>query len=315
LAETLSSHNKAATLREAGAAGKKHGIERAYQADYSISEVLVEYWILRDVVFHSIEEKDQVPISARSLVLAAVDEGIRKAVEEFAAAKSRILEQSNRDLEHFATVAAHDLKSPLATITGYLELISDGAENKLDEPHISYIKTVRRSAAQMSVMIDRLLDYSSVGREHAPFKTLDLNEIVERTQANIMNLIEKTKASIHVGELPTVSGEATLLSMVMQNLLSNAIKFKSADPPVISIQAQEDSGYWIISIADNGIGFDPRHGENIFSLFKQIHHTRKSQGLGVGLAITKKIIELHGGRIWAKSAPGEGSTFYFSLPQ
>ena len=314
LADTLSAVDKIATLKEAGEVGKKHGEDRAFQSNYNVSEVLIEYWILRSVIFETLERDKPIPVTARDLVLIAVDEGIRCAVEEFAEDRTRMLEQSNRDLEHFAAVAAHDLKSPLSTISGYLEVIQEGVENKVDEDLIGYIKTTKRAAAQMSVMIDRLLDYSSVGKQNIPFAKVDMREVVEEAERNLKSAIQKSKAQFMIGILPTVMGESSLLVMLMQNLLSNAIKFRDENIPEIAISAEQKGHFWIFAVKDNGIGFEPKQAENIFAIFKQFHQPQKYQGFGIGLATARKVVELHGGQIWAESKPGVGSTFYFSLP-
>jgi signal transduction histidine kinase len=315
LADALAAENKTETLIVAGKVGRKHGEERARQSNYNISEVLVEYWLLRTAIFEVLESEAPIPLTARNLVLIAVDEGIRQAVEEFAEERTRTLEQSNRDLEHFAAVAAHDLKAPLSTISGYLELISEGAENKVDEDVIGYLKTTRRAAAQMSVMIDRLLEYSSIGKKMEAFTPIEVSKVLEQVLENLQAVIQKSKAEIVFGKLPVVNGEFSLLGMLFQNLISNAIKFKDSQPPHVTISVKETERAWIFSIADNGIGFDPKQADNLFSLFKQFHQPLNHQGFGIGLATARKVVEIHGGQIWAESEPGRGAVFSFSIPK
>jgi light-regulated signal transduction histidine kinase (bacteriophytochrome) len=243
-----------------------------------------------------------------------LDEGIQKAIEQFSTVRSRALIQSNRDLEYFAAIAAHDLKAPLATISGYMELLDENLQNKISFEDAQYIKTIKKSTAQMTVLIDRLLEYSSIGRKVEPFAPLFVSEVVQRATDNLRELITSTSAKVIFKDVPQVTGEISLLTQLFQNLINNAIKFR--DPkrvPEIRIEVTEHDSEWIFSVRDNGIGFKPEDKEHIFSLFKKSHSLQTQTGYGIGLATARKVVELHGGKIWAESEPGIGSTFYFTI--
>lgn len=316
LVSNISTRSSSASVAEAGRIGKLHGHQRAGLTDYSFSQVLVEYRILRQVIFEVLEQELQVQ-DVRDIILNSLDEGIEKAIEQFSSVRSEELKRSNRDLEHFASIAAHDLKSPLATIIGFTELLEDSLHGKIEVQEVEFIQAIKRSSARMTLLIDRLLEYSSVGREHKEFASVVLSQIVKEVSENLKASIETAKATVYIdSELPTVKGDASLLAQVFQNLLSNALKFR--DPirkTEIHINGQLKEDHWLISIRDNGIGFDPKENENIFSLFKRLDGIKLQTGSGIGLATVRKVIEIHGGTVWAESQLGVGSTFYFTLPK
>lgn len=296
--------------------GKQHGEQRATLLDYSFPQMLLEYRILRQVIFEVLEE-EEIRISAvRNVILDVLDEGIEKAIDQFSYIRSEELNRSNRDLLHFAAIAAHDLKSPLATIAGFTELLDSGLRGKIGIDETEYIQAIKRSSARMTLLIDRLLQYSSVGHEVKPFESVLSSRIVEDVIENLKTFIEKSNAEVRVADLPVVWGDISLLSQLFQNFINNAIKFcDSSRRPEIYIDVQEDGPCWIFSIRDNGIGFDPENKENIFSLFKQLSGNGVQGGSGIGLATARKVVELHGGKVWAESQPGVGSTFFFTLPK
>lgn len=316
LVTSISLKSTHADIEETAKIGKDHGKQRARLRDYTFSQVLHEYRILRQVIFEVLEEEHLQVSDVRDIILNVLDEGIEKAIDQFSSIRTEELNRSNRDLEHFASIAAHDLKSPLATIAGYSELLEESLQGKLEIRQIQYLQGIQRSSARMTLLIDRLLEYSSVGRELKPFEFISANQILTNVVESLKTILETSKAQIHFSDLPVVFGDISLLSQVFQNFINNSVKF--CDPeiaPEIHVDAKEDGDNWLFSIRDNGVGFDQKEKENIFSLFKRLDITKEQTGSGIGLATTRKVVELHGGRVWAESQLGEGSTFYFTLPK
>lgn len=301
---------------EAGKIGKEHGEQRAGLLDYTFSQVLLEYRILRQVIFEVLEEEKLQISDVRDIILDVLDSGIEKAIDQFSYIRSEELKRSNRDLEHFAAIAAHDLKSPLATITGFAELLDESLQGKIGIEEIEYLRAIRRSSARMTLLIDRLLEYSSVGREVKPFESVSINQVAVNVMENLRTVIVSSQAKVHFDKLPVAFGDRSLLSQLFQNFISNALKFRDPNrAPEIYIDAKEEGQSWLFSIQDNGIGFDPKDKENIFSLFKRLDSVKAQSGSGIGLATARKVVELHGGRVWAESRPGAGSIFFFTLPK
>lgn len=314
LVANLSMGAERSDFEVAGDIGVKHGRQRAALVDYSVSQVLLEYRVLRQVIFQTLEEENIPTVEVRDVILNVLDEGIEKAITQFSSVRSSELEQSNRDLEHFAAIAAHDLKSPLATISGYMEILEDDLHEKIDEQDATYIKTIKRSAAEMTVLIDRLLEYAGIDRKTAAFTTVNLNDVASHSIENLKGLIDSANAQVSFSELPEVKGDISLLTQLFQNLINNAIKFRADNrTPVIRIDVKEEYDQWVFSFKDNGIGFKPENKDNIFSLFKKVHSLKAHKGQGIGLATARKVVEIHSGRIWAESQVGIGSTFYFTL--
>lgn len=314
LVMNLTMGNEDLDFEIAGNIGIRHGQQRAALLEYSISQVLLEYRILRQVIFRTLEEENFTSSNSRNIILNVLDEGIQKAITQFSSVRSIELEQSNRDLEHFALIAAHDLKSPLATISGYMEILEEDLYNKIDQEDIAYIKTIKRSAAQMTVLIDRLLEYASIGRKNAEFTTVKMNDVFSRSIENLKGVIDSTNAKVTCSELPEVKGDISLLTQLFQNLINNALKFRSENrTPEVRIDVKEEADHWVFSVKDNGIGFKAEDKENIFGLFKKMHSQKAHKGQGIGLATARKVVEIHSGQIWAESQIDVGSTFYFSL--
>jgi two-component system sensor histidine kinase/response regulator len=233
------------------------------------------------------------------------DELSRQAVE---------LRRSNEDLQQFAYVASHDLQEPLRTVINYAQLLSRRYQGKLDANADEFIDYVRAGATQMQELITDLLAFSQVQTKGQPFAMTDCEEVLARVLLGLQAQIEETRAVVTHDLLPTVFADATQLGQVLQNLLSNALKFHGKQPPRVHVSAQSDGKQWVFAVRDQGIGLDPQFAERIFVIFQRLHSRSEFPGTGIGLAICKKIIERHGGRIWVKSEPGTGSTFYFTLP-
>jgi len=224
------------------------------------------------------------------------------------------LKRSNRELEQFAYVVSHDLKEPLRMITSYTQLLAEEHQGKLGENADLYINYVVGGAKRMRQLIDDLLEYSRVGRRQEPSEQVDLRKLLDQILWDLNSAIHDAGARVEVGELPHISGNRTLLRQLFQNLIGNAIKFRGSEPPVVTVRCTGDDSFWQFTVADNGIGIDPRHLDRIFEVFQRLHTRDEYPGTGIGLAICRKIVEQNGGTIVAESTPGKGTTFRFTWP-
>ncbi|MEZ2239032.1 ATP-binding protein [Microcoleus sp.] len=272
-----------------------------------------------------LHEKNQIlqqEISTRCAVEKTLQEqnlllqkeiGNRQRVESALLKSNQELARSNAELEQFAYVASHDLQAPLATIASYAQLLEKRYQEQLDSQANKFIGNIVQGCTRMQALIDDLLEYSRVGRSQKPFKPTNCNQVLEQALANLQGVIRDTQAVVSYGELPVVNGEISQLVQLFQNLVGNAIKYRKNEPPAISISVCKQHDHWLFSVADNGIGIARQHQERIFQIFQRLHTQKEYSGTGIGLAICQKIVELHGGRIWINSEPGQGSTFYFTL--
>lgn len=299
-----------------------HGEQRAQLTGYFLPQLFQEFSILRAVITEDLHKTGLLSYEVGAIINEAVDAAISLAATEFADVHQirlkRALEKaeaSNLDLEHFAAIAAHDLKSPLATISSYLDLLTEETKDVLGEEPLKYINVMQKASERMRRLIDRLLYYARLTKPEKPFQPVDLNEILSHVLQNLHESITKTHAKILIPVLPTVSGDAHLLTQLFQNLIANSIKFHGASPPHIQIEFKRQDHTYLFSLQDRGIGFNPKDKENIFTLYKKLQDASDTPGAGIGLATCRKVIELHGGQIWAESQPGKGSTFHFTLPQ
>ncbi len=239
--------------------------------------------------------------------LRRANEGLAQAADELA--------RSNKDLEQFAYVASHDLQEPLRMVTGFLQLLRDRYKEQLDAKAQEYISFSVDGANRMSNLIKDLLDYSRAGAKEMEKAAVDLSAVAKYIQANLRATIAESDAVITVDPLPTVVADLGQMRQLLQNLVANAIKFRlEGRRPEIRISARRDGAHWVFQVKDNGIGIPPAQRDRIFVIFQRLHAREKYAGTGIGLAICKKIVERHGGRIWVESQPQEGSTFFFTLP-
>jgi light-regulated signal transduction histidine kinase (bacteriophytochrome) len=199
-------------------------------------------------------------------------------------------------------------------VTGYLQLIEQRYRAKLDADADEFIRFAVDGANRMQQLIEDLLSFSRVGTRGGEFGPTDCDDVIERVVSNLQRLIDETKATVVHGPLPRVRADATQLMQLFQNLIGNAIKFRSERPCEVAITAQRADGEWRFSVSDNGIGIEPQYFDRIFVIFQRLHSRDLYSGTGIGLAICKRIVERHGGRLWVESELGKGSTFHFTLP-
>jgi signal transduction histidine kinase len=224
------------------------------------------------------------------------------------------LERSNVELQQFAYVASHDLQEPLRMITGYTNLLAKRYKGKLDASADEFIGFAADGANRMRVLINDLLTYSQVQSQRKKPAPIDCELVLSHTLMGLRMAIQESAVKIFHDPLPTVVGDETQLTQLFQNLIGNAIKFRSGDAPMVHIGCERREYDWLFSVRDNGIGIDPQHAERIFVIFQRLHQREEYPGTGIGLAVCKRIVERHGGRIWTKSQVAKGSTFYFTLP-
>jgi light-regulated signal transduction histidine kinase (bacteriophytochrome) len=234
------------------------------------------------------------------------DEQLKRTMEE--------LKRSNMELEQFAYVASHDLQEPLRMVSSFTQLLEKQYKDKLDEHALDYINYAVDGAKRMQLLINDLLSYSRVNSKGGKFEEVDLEKVLDETLSNLELTIEENQAFITRESLPKINANYRQMIQLFQNLIGNALKYRSKETPQIQISTQKEDNQWIFSVEDNGIGIDPKYADRIFMIFKRLHTNEEYEGTGIGLAITKRIIERHGGNIWVESETGKGSTFYFTIP-
>jgi PAS domain S-box-containing protein len=239
----------------------------------------------------------------------------RKA-QEAVKQKSKELERSNKELEQFAYAASHDLQEPLRSVIAYLQIIERRYKDKLDADAGEFIQRSVDGAVRMRTLINDLLSYSRAGTMDIEFNKVDSGHVVHVALDNLHKLIEENKGSVvFETPMPVVAGSDLQLTLLFQNLISNGIKYKNEKPPRVSIAAEETDSYWQFSVKDNGMGIREEDLDRIFQIFQRLHTRVEFAGTGIGLALCKKIVQRHGGKMWVKSEPGKGSTFYFTIPK
>jgi light-regulated signal transduction histidine kinase (bacteriophytochrome) len=240
---------------------------------------------------------------------------VRKLAEEDLQKALSELERSNRELEQFAYVASHDLQEPLRMVASYVRLLEKKYRGQLDEKADQYIHFAVDGALRMQKLIEGLLAYARIGRG-GEFMPVDTNDVVSQVVSDLSESLQESRAVITKDDLPTVTGDETQLIHLFQNLIRNAVKFRKPEvPPQVHVSAKKEGKEWVFSVRDNGVGIDQAYAERIFLIFQRLHTREEYPGTGIGLALCKKIVERHHGRIWVESAPGEGATFFFTIPE
>lgn len=277
------------------------------------------------ILGQSMEGLEKGDLAARARVVSMDEIGelagsFNKMAETIQASSIRLkyaigeVKRTNYELEQFAYVASHDLQEPLRAVAGYIRILEKKYGTSLDDTARGYINSAIKGAERMRSLINDLLNFSRVSTGKEDLKTVDLNEAVNAAIAGIKLLVEETGTKIEIQKLPAVTGDFSLLVQLFVNLLTNAIKFRRADlAPVITISANPENEHVVISVKDNGIGIDPRYFDRIFVIFQRLNSTASYQGNGIGLALCKRIVQRHRGKIWLESEEGKGADFKFTL--
>lgn len=254
----------------------------------------------RMVVVNDITQRNRYDRELRQL-----NDDLARRADELAA--------SNAELERFAYIASHDLQEPLRMVSSFLQLLQKKYSGQMDARADQYIHYAVDGAERMEALIMDLLEYSRVGTGKEGFGWVDTAAVMSEVGEIFREKIVAARARIEIGGLPTVWGDKVQLTQLLQNLLSNALKYHSGEPPLIRIRAEGENGHWQFAVEDNGIGIDPLFFEKIFIIFQRLHNRNDYSGTGIGLAVCKKIVERHGGKIWVESDQHSGSTFYFTI--
>ncbi|MDA1138354.1 MAG: CHASE domain-containing protein [Planctomycetota bacterium] len=238
--------------------------------------------------------------------------------------RNRELARSNESLSQFAYVASHDLQEPLRAVHGYAEILSGRYSKQLDEKAKVFIGNILDGVDRMKTLISGLLNYSRIGGVQEPFTKFETSELIEQVSRELEVSIKESGAEVIHNGLPSLIAERTQLGQLFQNLVSNGIKFRNSGRPVVEVSAvrSENASYsvetlppgWVFSVRDNGIGIEPQYLDSVFIIFKRLHTRTDYRGTGIGLAICKRVVEYHNGRIWVESVPGQGTTFFFDIP-
>jgi len=238
--------------------------------------------------------------------------GMREETEHLLLALNEELLRSNKDLESFAYAASHDLQEPLRMVISFTQMLEKYYKDKLDETGLEYIHYASEGAKRMYDLLNGLLDYSRIHKKGKAFNVVDINQVLNTVIKNLSFKIEEREAVIKIRRMPVVVADESQMIQLFQNLIANSIKF-STNTPRIDVSCRSDNNHHIFSVKDNGIGIEPQYFDKIFQIFQRLHVRRKYEGTGIGLAICKRIVEHHGGKIWVKSEQCSGSTFIFTI--
>ncbi|MBM4258270.1 MAG: hypothetical protein FJ147_20540 [Deltaproteobacteria bacterium] len=266
-------------------------------------------WLMMRVLPYETKNKEFAGV-----VMTFTDVSRIKQKEEELSQFTASLERSNQDLQQFAYVVSHDLQEPLRMVSSYCRLLQDRYRGQLDTHGNEFLAYAMDGATRMQGLIDGLLSYSRIHSRGKPLIAVACAIVVQQALSNLKVAIEEARATITMDTLPTVRGDAAQLLQLFQNLLSNAIKFRGHASPVVHIDAMQHNDMWRFAIRDNGIGISQTDTTDIFGIFRRLHTRQEYAGSGLGLAMCKRIVERHEGKIWVESHVGQGSTFFFTLP-
>ena len=264
------------------------------------------------VIFQEMGQRRRAEEEVRSLNVDLEQRVANRTAE--LAERAKDLARSNGELQQFAYVASHDLQEPLRMVASFTQLLAKRYSEKLDDDAREFINYAVDGAKRMQTLISDLLSYSRVGTQGKAFELVHCDAVLDRVLKSLQLAIEDTGAVITREPLPAVAGDSIQLTQLFQNLLTNAIKFHGKKRPLVQISTENNGSMWKIAVRDNGIGISPEHADRIFVIFQRLHTKTEYPGTGIGLAICKKIVERHGGRIWVEASPEGGSTFFFTIP-
>jgi PAS domain S-box-containing protein len=284
--------------------------KRQKNVDFDFDSPTFGHQFLSSMFVPEFDEQGQV----NSILAITRDITARRDVEEALKQTTQNLARSNKDLEQFAYVVSHDLQEPLRQVTGFVQLLARRYGDSLDPEAQEYMSFIEDGATRMRGLILDLLAYSRVTSAGQNIAPTDAGKALATAIQNLAGSINETGAVITSDALPVINADPVQLAQVFQNLIGNAIKFRGDKTPEIHVGVRQEKKIWLFSVSDNGIGFSSEFADKIFQLFQRLHTRDRYAGTGIGLSICKRVIERHGGKIWAKSTPGEGSTFYFTLP-
>ncbi len=283
---------------------RREGVIRDHEARFRMKSGEIRVMLRSAEVIHLGEERCIISVTRDITERKEAEEKLRTLAEE--------LERRNRELEQFAYVVSHDLRAPLVTVASYLRLLMRRIRGRLDPEAERFIADALDVTSRMGSLIGNLLEYALVDRE-LHLEPTESGEVLKQTLANLRALVEESGAVVTHDTLPLVTADRTQLTQLLQNLIGNAIKFRGEESPRVHISAVRRGRGWLFSVRDNGVGIPPGDEGRIFDIFQRVHDER-NPGSGIGLAICRKIVERHGGRIWAESEQGRGTTFFFTLP-
>lgn len=295
----------------------KHREKAAIRGQLTFSAGILLSLVGFCLVYRAIQQETRERKQAEVL-LKQLNEELEARVQERTAQLKEVnvnLLYSNRELEQFAYVASHDLQEPLRAVNSYAQLLVRKYQGNLDAKADKYLGYIMEGATRMQQLINDLLEFSRVGTRGKELQPTDCESLLSQVLENLQVAIAQSQAQVTHAPLPTVMGDKIQLIQLFQNLISNAIKFRREEPPSVHISAAPLENEWVFSIRDNGIGMEPEYFERIFVIFQRLHSRVEYPGTGIGLAVCKKIVERHGGRIWVESQLGVGTTFHFTLPK
>jgi PAS domain S-box-containing protein len=267
---------------------------------------------IRDVDVYS----GTITVNGENLLYSIIhDITERKQIENELNKTLKNLQRSNSELEKFAYVASHDLQEPLRMISSFLQLLKRRYVGQLDSDADEFIEFAVDGAKRMQELIQDLLEYSRVTTKGKEFKDIKMDETLNKVLIDLKTSIDENNVNITQDPLPIVNADDSQMVQLLQNLIGNAIKYRSEENPQIHISAEKEDRYWLFGVKDNGIGIDSKYAERVFTIFQRLHSNEEYDGTGIGLAISKSIVERHGGNIWIESEPDKGSTFYFTIPE
>ncbi len=274
---------------------------------------LIAFYLVYQAIHQETVERKQAEASFKRLN-EELEARVHRRTAELEEANANLL-YSNRELEQFAYVASHDLQEPLRAVNSYAQLIARKYQGNFDAKADKYFGYITEGATRMQQLINDLLEFSRVGTRGRALEPTDSEAVVSQALDNLKVAIAESNAAVTHDPLPTVLGDESQLVQLFQNLISNAIKFRREEPPRVHISAALQTNEWVFAVCDNGIGMEAEYFERIFTIFQRLHSRAEYPGTGIGLAVCKKIVERHGGRIWVESTPAVGTTFHFTIPQ